>query len=322
MKNGVFRMLLTAAFLLGLTQLQAQDWPVKPVRIIVPNSTGSRPDTISRLLADRLSRGLGRQVLIENNVAGGGLVGAQTAARSAADGYTFFMGAVDTLATHSFFYQSLPYDPIRDFTPVAMVTDNMAYVIGVHVDVPATTLGELIALAKKQPNKMSFAADVGSAYVIGAWFNRLAQIDTLHIPYKSVAQSTQDLVAGRVDMIVIGLASILPAIKTGKVRLLAITSQKRFPGMEDVPTAAETLPGFHAYAWLTLAAPTGTRADIVQRLNRETDQVLRQPEIVERLRSFGATTSGAGTPQSIAEFIRVERERWGKVIKEAGIKPQ
>jgi tripartite-type tricarboxylate transporter receptor subunit TctC len=125
-----------------------------------------------------------------------------------------------------------------------------------------------------------------------------------------------------VDMIVIGLATILPALKTGKVRLLAITSQNRFPGLEEVPTAAETLPGFHAYAWLTLVAPTGTSAEIVQRANRETDQVLRQPEVVERLRTFGATTSGAGTPQSIAEFIHAERERWGKVIKDAGIKPQ
>ena len=322
MKKRVSSVLLTAALLLGISQLQAQEWPTKPVKIISPNSTGSRPDVISRLLADRLSRGIGRQIIIENNVGGGGLVGVQAAARSPADGYTFLMGAVDTLATHSFFYQSLPYDPVRDFTPVAMVTDNMAYVIGVHAEVPANTLAELIALAKKQPGKLSFAADVGSAYVIGAWFNRTAGTETLHIPYKSVAQSTQDLVAGRVDMIVIGLASILPAIKTGKVRLLAITSQKRFPGMEEVPTAAETLPGFHAYAWLTLVAPTGVPGDIVQRVNRETDQVLKQAEVVERLRSFGATTSGAGTPQSIAEFIRVERERWGKVIRDAGIKPQ
>ncbi len=311
-----------AALLAGLSQAHAQAWPEKSVKIIVPNSTGSRPDIITRMLAERLSRAFGRQFVVDNSVAGGGLVGAQAAARSAPDGYTFFMGAVDTLATHSFYYESLPYDPVHDFTPVAMVTDSMAYAIGVNIDVPAKTLSELIALAKRQPGKLSCAADTGSASVIAGWFAKVTGTQITPIPYKSVATSTQDVMAGRVEMIIIGLSSIAPALKSGKVRLIAITSQKRFPGLEEIPTAAETIPGFSAYAWLTLVAPAATPANIVQRLNRETDQVLKEPEVVERLRSFGATTSGAGTAQSISEFIRAERERWGKIMKEVGIKPQ
>jgi len=313
---------MALALVCALGSVHAQSWPSKPVRIIVPNSTGSRPDTISRLLADHLSKAFSRQFLIENNVAGGGLVAAQTAARAAPDGYTLFMGAIDTLATHLYAYKSLPYDPVRDFTPVAMLVDNMAYVVATHTGMTVNTLPELLALARSQPGKISCAADLGSASVIASWLAKATGVDLTLIPYKSIATSTQDLASGRVEMIVIGLSSIAPVLKTGKVKLLAMTSQKRFPGLENIPTASETVPGFHAVGWMTLVAPAGTPAAIVQRLNAETDVLLKQPEVIERLRSYGTTTSGAGTPESNAEFLRSERERWGKIMREVGIKPE
>lgn len=299
-----------------------QAYPLKSVRFIVPNGAGSSPDVVARLVAERLSRRLGQQFLVENNIAGAGLVGAQQAAKAAPDGYTLFMGSASAMASNLVMFKSLPYDPTRDFVPVAGLVDNGPYVLAVHPDVPVKTFSEWVALAKARPGKLSFAADAGLAGIVGKWLNKTAGIDVVHVPYKAIPPSIQDTAGGRVEMILISPIAIAPFTSSGKLRTIAITSAKRFPGMENIPTIAETLPGFQIGGWFLLAAPAGTPGDIVQRLNHEVDVYLKEPEIIERLRNFGFSTSGAGTPQSLQEFIRSEQARWVQIAREVGVEPQ
>jgi tripartite-type tricarboxylate transporter receptor subunit TctC len=300
----------------------AQAWPAKPVKIIVPNAPGTLPDVVMRLFTDRLSRGLGTSVVIDNNTAGAGLVAAQAAARSAPDGYTFFVATVTSFAINPNLFTSLPYDPERDFAPAAMIYDAGSQVIAIHPDVPAKNLAELIALAKAQPGKLSYAADRGLASIVGEWLNKVAGTRIQLIPYKSPSQSLSDTAAGRTQMVIISVAAVEALRKSGKLRVLAVVSAKRFPALSDVPTVSETLPGFHAAGWSALVAPAGTPADILQRVNREMDLIAREPAVVQRLLEFGLTSNGAGTLRSIAEFMRSERERWGVIIREVGIKPE
>ncbi len=319
MKPIVFAV-LAAALLAG--EAAAQAWPAKPVRFLIPNGPGGAPDLIARMWADRMSRGFGQSFVVENNPAGAGLLAPQAAAKSPPDGYTFLFGSIVSLVTNVHAYKSLPYDPARDFTAVGMLVDISPVVVAVHPDVPAKTLQELIALAKAQPGKLSFAADLGFPGIVGRWMNKVAGTDMVHVPYKLAATSLQDTVSGRVPVIIMSLAPVQPFARSGKLRLIALTSQKRFPGMEDVAAAGELLPGFSAEGWFCVVAPAGTPADIVQRLNRETEEFTKQPDVVAKLRSLALDTSGAGTPQSTAEFIRRERERWGRIMKEIGIQPQ
>ena len=320
--SQAIRVLFWLAAIALIGHASAQTWPAKPVKFIVPNAAGSVPDVIARMLGDRLSLALGRQFVVENNTAGAGLVAAQVAGRSAPDGYTFFLGTIVSLATNQYMFKSLPYDPERDFTPVAMLYDSGAFAIAVHPDVAAGSLSELIALAKAQPGKLSYAADRGLASIVGEWLNKVVGTQIVLVPYKAVAQSLQDTVAGRTQMIIISTAAVDSLRRAGKLRVLAVSSINRFPGLKDIPTISETVPGFHAAGWSSLVAPTGTPAEILQRLNRETDRFLKEPEVIERLLGFGLTTSGAGTPQSVAEFVRNERERWGRIMKEVGVQPE
>ena len=312
-----------AACLLCLSNsAMPQAYPAKSVRMIVPNGAGSQPDIVARMVAERLSRRLGQQFLVENNIAGTGIVGAQQAAKSPPDGYTLFMGSASAIASNLVMFKTLPYDPNKDFVPVAGLVDNGPYVLAVHPDVPAKNFAEWVALAKAQPGKLSFAADAGLAGIIGKWLNHTAGIDVTHIPYKVIATSVQDTAGGRVEMILISPIAIAPFTAAGKLRTIAISSAKRFPGMENIPTIAETLPGFQIGGWFVLMAPTGIAADISQRLNREVDLYLKEPEVLERFRTFGFSTSGAGTPQSLQEFIRTEQARWVRIAKEVGVEPQ
>ena len=314
--------LITLCFLCLSGAAMPQSYPNKSVRLIVPNGAGSQPDIVARMVAERISRRLGQQFLVENNIAGAGIVGAQQAAKSPPDGYTLFMGSASAIASNLVMFKSLPYDPNKDFVPVAGLVDNGPYVLAVHPDVPVKNFVEWMALAKAQPGKLSFAADAGLAGIIGRWLNHTAGIEVTHIPYKVIATSVQDTAGGRVEMILISPIAIAPFTASGKLRTIAISSAKRFPGMETIPTIAETLPGFQIGGWFVLMAPTGTPADVTQRLNREVDLYLKEPEVLERFRTFGFSTSGAGTPQSLQEFIRTEQARWVRIAKEVGVEPQ
>jgi tripartite-type tricarboxylate transporter receptor subunit TctC len=315
-------LLLGVALWLTISAAQGQSWPAKPLKLIVPNATGSSPDLLSRLWAERLSRALGQQVLVENNIAGSGLVAAQTAARSAPDGYTWFLATVVTHATNPSMYKSLPYDPVRDFAPVAILMDDGPFIVAVNPNVPAKDFAEFIALAKARPGKLSFAADAGIAGIAGRWLFKVAGVEVVHVPYKQIAPSLQDVVGGRVEAIIISLAASDAFVKSGKLRLVGVTSARRFPGVENVPSISETVPGVQFGGWFTIATPAGTPADMIQRVNRETAEFLKQPEIDARIRSFGWFSNGAGTPQSTSEFIRGEREKWARIIREVGIQPE
>ena len=319
-KIAVFLLGFALSLVFGLAI--AQSWPAKPLKMIVPNATGSSPDLLSRLWAERLSHSLGQQVLVENNIAGSGLVAAQTAARSAPDGYTWFLATVVTHATNPFMYKSLPYDPVRDFAPVAILMDDGPFIVAVNPEVPAKSFAEFIALAKSRPGKLSFAADAGIAGIAGRWLFKVAGVDVVHVPYKQIAPSLQDVVGGRIESIIISLAAADAFVKSGRLRLIGVTSGRRFPGVENVPSIAETVPGVQFGGWFTVATPAGTPADMIQRVNRETADFLRQPEVDARIRSFGWFSSGAGTPQSTGEFIRAEREKWGRIIRDVGIQPE
>lgn len=315
-------LLVTPLFALICGTALPQAYPNKSVRFIVPNGAGSQPDIVARMVAERLAKRLGQPFIVENNIAGAGLVGAQQAAKSPPDGYTLFMGSASAMASNLVMFKSLPYDPNKDFVPVAGLVDNGPYALAVHPDVPVKNFTEWVALAKSRPGKLSFAADAGLAGIIGKWLNHTAGIEVTHIPYKVIATSIQDTAGGRIEMILISPVAIAPFTSSGKLRTIALTAGKRFPGMENIPVVAETLPGFQIGGWFLLAAPAGLPADIAQRLNREVDLFLKEPEVLDKFRGFGFTTAGAGTTQSLQEFMRTEQTRWVRIAKEVGVEPQ
>ncbi len=299
----------------------AQTWPAKPVRVIVPNAPGAVPDLVTRLAAERLARLLGTSVVVENNTAGAGVVAAQSVARAVPDGYTWLVGTITSLAVNPHMMGTLPYKP-EDFVGAAMIYDVGSQVLAVHPEVHARNLAEFLTLAKSDPGKLAYAADRGLASIVGEWMFRSAGVRVNLIPYKVPSQSLTDTAAGRTQAIIISIPAIENLRRAGKLRVLAVSSSKRFPLLPDVQTIGETLPGFSAGGWSALVAPVGVAPEILQRLNRATDQVVRDPEYVQRMLTFGLTIDGAGTPESIAAFFKSEYEKWGKVIREVGIKPE
>jgi tripartite-type tricarboxylate transporter receptor subunit TctC len=316
-----------AAVLCGLLvslDAGAQTWPAKPVRIIVSTGPGLATDIMARLMADKLSKQVGQSFFVENIAGAAGIVGAQAAARAAPDGYTFYFAPASALATNQFLFKSVPYDTFRDFTPVAMVCDTGPFVITVQPELPIKSLPELISYAKSQRGKVSYAFDISSGYaaIIGQLLNRRAGTDIVEVPYKATAQAIQDTMTGRTQMMISSITATDAFVKSGKLRRIAVSSDRRYPGFQEVPTIAETLPGFKIDGWFAVVAPTGTPANAVQRMNREIDTFLKEPDVRQRLFQFGLGTSGAGTPQSTGDFIRAERDRWAGIVKELNIQPQ
>jgi len=317
------RSLLLAALLVVSNFAGAQDWPARPVKFIVSQPPGTSPDIAARFIADRLARTLGQQVVIENRPGGQNVIGAQAVAKAAPDGYTFFFGTTAAIITNPLTFKSLPYDPAKDFVSVAMVAKS-PMVVAVNPSVPAKTLAELIALDKAAPGKLAAANEGAKTFsgLMSQMLNKTAGIQLLQVPYTGVAPAIQDTIAGRTQVVLVSSAAMLPFINRGELRPLAVTAGKRVRGLEAVPTLAETYPGFEYVGWFALFAPTGTPAAIGQRANREMDKVLTDPEIAKRLYDLGMVNEGAGTPESLNEFLRAERERWTKLVKEVGLQPE
>jgi tripartite-type tricarboxylate transporter receptor subunit TctC len=313
-----------AVLLLASAEVHAQAWPAKPVRMVTPIAPGGAADIVARIVAERLTKALGQSFVVENLPGASGVVGAQAVARAAPDGYTIFFAPSSPLVSAQFTMKSLPYDPVRDFTPVGTIVYSGPTVISVHPGVPASTLAELIALAKAQPGKLSYSVDVSSGLSVnvGRLFTKLAEVQIVEIAYKSTSQSVMDAVAGVVQVHVGSVASARTFANAGKLRRLAISSEKRFPGLEDLPTIAETVPGAILDGFYVMVAPAGTPDPIVQRLNRELDMILTDASVAAKLLDFGLATAGAGTPQSTGEYLRVERERWREVTRMLGMEPQ
>ncbi len=301
----------------------AQNWPERSGKIITGAGPGSVPDIVARMVGDRMTKAFGRPFVVENVMGGGGMIAGQNAARSAPDGYTFFTAGVGFIATDRYMFKSVPYDTDKDFTQVALLYDSAPFAIAVRPDLPVKTVSDLIALAKSQPGKLSYGADsVGVTAIVGEWFNKVAGTQIVAIPYKTVAQMLTDAVGGQTQMVFNSVANVDTFRKAGKLRVIGISAGRRLPFMSDIPTIGETLPGFKIVGVGIMAAPAGTPAAIVQRVNREMDAFEKEAEYQSRLESFGIATSGAGTPQSIAEFIRSERELWDRIMKGLNVQAQ
>jgi tripartite-type tricarboxylate transporter receptor subunit TctC len=315
--------LLLTALLAISAPASAQDWPARPVKFILSQPPGTSPDIAARFIADRLARVLAQQVVVENRPGGQNVIGAQAAARAPADGYTYFFATTAAIITNPLTFKSLPYDPAKDFVSVAMIAKS-PMVIAVNPAVPAKTLAELVALDKAQPGKLAAANEGTKTFsgLMSQMLNKTAGIQLLQVPYTGVAPAIQDTIAGRTQVVLVSSAAMLPFIKRGELRPLAVTAGKRVRGLEEVPTLAEIYPGFEYVGWFALLAPTGTPAAIVQRANRDMDKVLTDPEIAKRLYDLGMVNEGAGTPDSLNDFLRAERERWAKLVKDIGLQPE
>jgi tripartite-type tricarboxylate transporter receptor subunit TctC len=315
--------LIAAALLAPLQHAAAQTWPTKPLKLVVSQAAGGTPDIVARFLADRLGQALGQQVLVDNRPGAGNVIGAQAAARSAPDGNTLFFATAAALVTNPYTFKSLPYDPVKDFVPVAMV-GKAPFLILAYPGVAAKSLAELIALDKSQPGKLTFATDGPRNFsgMLAAWLNKIAHTKILAIPYNVMPQGIQDTIAGRTQLVILAIPSGAPLMKRGELRALAVSSRTRAAGYEDISPIAETFPGFDFVGWFVIVAPSGTPAEVVARVNREMDRILKEPDVVQRLRGFGIYTDGADTAEGTGEFIRLERERWGKVVREIGIEPE
>jgi tripartite-type tricarboxylate transporter receptor subunit TctC len=314
--------LLVALLMLSASIACAQDWPARSVRLVVPFPAGGSTDVAARTLAERLSRSLGVQFVVENRAGGGGVVGISEVARAAPDGYTIVV-APDAITTLPVVVKELPFDVLRDFVAVTQITTQPLAVV-VHSGMPAKNVTELVAYAKANPGKVSFAhSGAGSGqHMSGEMLKKMAGIDIVHVPYKGGGPAVQDLIGGHVPMGVLGSTPLIPHHKAGRVRILAFTSKERFAPMPEIPTLHESgFPGFDTGQWLGLLVPRGTPNEIVQRLYKASAEALAAPEVKERL-SQSALVPVGSSPREFEALIRADLERWSKLGGELGIKPQ
>jgi len=302
----------------------AQAWPDRPIKLIVPTGAGAATDVMARLVGNGIGPVLGQPVVIENMPGASGIVAHQAVARANADGYTLLFTNTSGMAINLISFRQLPYDPTRDFAPVAMVCSLGPQMLSVNAAVPARTVAEFIAFAKANRGKLSVAFDTtaGAAGFAAKLINRRADLGLAEVPYRSSAQMVQDVASGVNQAMVSSIAAAAAVVQSGAVRPLATTMSKRFPGMPDLPSVSETLPGVVMNGWFAIVAPAGTRADIVNRLNRAIDGYLADPEVQQKLLPFGLATEGAGTPESTGEFFRREQAAWRALAKELDIQPQ
>jgi len=308
---------------LGFAPSASADYPTKPIRLIVPFAPGGGNDTIARTIAQKIAAGLGQPVVVDNRAGAGGVLGAELAARAAPDGYTLFLGGVGSHAINPNLHKSLPYDPIRDFAPVALIA-SAPLVIVVHPSLPASSVRELIALARDKPGALNYASNGNgsSSHLAAAMFEAMTGTRMVHVPYKGLAPALTDLLSGQVQLMFSSVVAILPHVQAGKLRVLAVTSRRRLALVQDVPTVAESgLPGYESSSWYGILAPAGTPRDIVDRLNAQIVRAVHEPDVSKTLDNDGAEPIGS-SPEEFAAFVRSELERVGKVIHEAKIDAQ
>jgi tripartite-type tricarboxylate transporter receptor subunit TctC len=306
---------LAAAAPLGVAQAQAA-WPTKPVRIIVTFPPGGAPDTLARVLAEKWA-GLGQTVTVENKPGAGGNIGADMVAKAAGDGHTLVVGTVGTHAINPSLYAHMPYDNVRDFTPISFLASTPNLLV-VNKQVPASTVKELIELAKKQQLFFGSSGSGTSIHLSGELFNTLAGVKMQHIPYKGRAEAIPDLIGGRIQMIFDNMPSALPLVQEGKLKAIAVTSAQRSPAAPDIPTIAESgLPGFEATSWFALLGSPGIPREVQMRINAETLKVMAMPDVKDRLAKLGLDPH-PGTPEALASLIQAETGKWAKVVKASG----
>jgi tripartite-type tricarboxylate transporter receptor subunit TctC len=312
-----------SVFLLtGLVALPAaaQNYPSKPIRILIAQAPGSATDNVSRVLTSKLTTQMGQQFIIEARPGAGGAVGTEAAARSPADGYTLFMANNSTHGSNPAVYKKLPYDAIKDFSPIIHLVST-PYVLTAHPSLPVKTVKELVALAKKRPGDLNYgsAGNGSTHHLSGELLNMMAGIKLVHVPYKGTTPALTGLLSGEVSVMFFTVVGIEPHAKTGKARVLAVTTPKRAPLMPELPTMVEAgFPGFEVTSWFGLLAPAGTPPAIISRMNAESTKALAQPDVTGALKKMGFDPVG-GTPEQFATHIKAEVERFTKLVKATGI---
>ncbi len=312
--------LLAAGTVLTLTPAVSQTYPTQPVKIVVGFPPGGTTDVIGRLVAQELGESFGRPVVVENRPGASGTIGAGGVARALPDGHTLLV-VPSTHGTAPFLYAALPYED-RDFAPVSLVAST-PYVLVAHPSMPFKTFPELLAYVKQNPGKLEYAStSPGTAqHLAGELVKRMAGVDMVHVPYKGTGAVMPDLLAGRIPMMFENVAVMLPHIRKGSLRPIAVSSAKRTPLLPDVPAVAETLPGFEVLGWFGVYAPAKTPPDVVSRLNAEVNKAIAKPAVITRFAELGAEPLG-GSPERMTAFVTAEQDKWGAVIRELGIKVQ
>jgi tripartite-type tricarboxylate transporter receptor subunit TctC len=306
-----------------LAPASAQNWPSRPIKMVVSMAAGSGPDIICRLISSKLGTALGQQLAVENRPGGTNMIGAVSAARAAPDGYTLYFATAAALASNPHTIKALPYDPIKDLVMVSIVAKG-PFLILANPGVPANTLPELIAYNKTSPKKLAVATDGPKNFsgMLATWLNKLSGVDILQVPYATMPQGVQDTIAGRTQLTIVSIPVAAPHIVSGTLKPIAVSWAKRLPQYPNVPTISETFPGVEVTGWFAIVAPAGTPANVVSRLNRELDKILKEPDVEKRLNTLGFFTEGANTPEAAKLFEEKQYELWGKVVREIGLKPE
>jgi tripartite-type tricarboxylate transporter receptor subunit TctC len=305
-------------------EVSADSWPSRPIKLIVPTGAGAATDVMARLLADAVSRTIGQAMFVENIPGASGILGHETAAHATADGYTLLFTNTSGMAINLISFKQLPYDPRRDFAAVALVCNIAPQMLSVNADLPVHSVGELIAYGKANPGKLSIAFDntAGAAAFAAKLFNKRTGLGLVEVPYRSAGQLTQDVASGVNQVMVSSVAAARAVVQSGKVRPLAVTSERPLPNMTDLPPLKDTIPGLTMNGLFAIVAPVGTPPDVIAKLNHAIGDYLKSPEVQDRLLTFGLATGGGGTPESTAQAIQAEQEQWLAVAKELGVEPQ
>jgi len=306
--------------LLSSTSAIAQTYPARPIRLVVTFPTGGAPDILARLFSEKSQ--LGQPVVIDNKPGAGGNIGSDVVAKSPNDGYTIVMGTVGTHSINGSLYEKMPYDMVKNFSPISLIASAPNLLV-VNNDLPVKTVNELIAYMKANPNKLSFGSPgIGtSVHMSGELFKSMTGTSMTHVPYKGRQVFLPDLLGGSIQLVFDNMPSALPMAKEGKIRAIAQTTAKRSPAAPDVPTVAESLPGFEATTWFAMFAPANTPKPIIDKLNAEVIRVFKLPDVVERLKTLGLDAV-LSTPDELGKYQASEIVKWTKVVKESGAKAE
>ncbi len=313
--------LLLALLSVGIAHAQTPAYPAKPIRYVVPYPPGGPLDIVARIVGQKLAARFGQPVLVDNRPGAGGNIGADLVAKARPDGYTIVMGAVATHAINPHLYRKMPYDPVRDFTPITLIT-QVPNVLVVHPTLPVKSVQDLISLAKARPGALNFGSgSTGSAgHLAGELFKVMAGVDMVHVPYKGAAPAVADLLSGQIQLMFDNLASATPNVKAGRLRAIAVTTERRSPHLPELPTISESgLRGFDVSTWFGVFAPAGIGQDVLTRLHSELIGVLQLPDVRAQLANLGAEPA-AMSPQQFAAFVRRELAKYEKVVKASGAK--
>jgi tripartite-type tricarboxylate transporter receptor subunit TctC len=318
-----FRAALVLLPLVAPGNAGAQQWPTRPIKMIVTQAAGGTPDIICRAIGVRLTRALGQQIVVENRPGATNTIGAQAAARATPDGYTFLFATAAAFATNPYTFKSLPYDPIADFVQVGLVAKG-PFIVLTHPSVPAKSLPDLFAYDKANPGRLTFATDGPRNFsgMLAAWIDKLGGANIVQVPYATMPQGVQDTLAGRVQLTILAVPSAAPHIASGALRPLAVSSLQRLPNYPDIPPISDSFPGIEMIGWFSIAAPANTPPEIVAKMNQELDKILKDPDVVQQLAVVGFFTEGAGTPEETRAFVKAQYDLWDKVTREIGLQPE